>query len=125
MISSQEKREPLDPKIYAQGMAMLSAVFPAVNLSPEIYYTFLDDLREDNFIGAIKSVCREVQELYPNSNLIAIIRQKAEEYVVKKLNKTDSDKLAIGYEEPDYEQIEKVKSEWYELKNRLAREKSA
>lgn len=106
-------------------MATLSAVFPAFKFSPDLYYTFLEDLREDAFIGGVTKLCREVTELYPNTNLVALIREKSEEFFKQRAEqkKLAEQKKALGYEEPDYEEIEKAKKDWNELRDRLAREK--
>lgn len=104
---------------------LLSTFFQSANLQPEIYYKFLDDIPEDLFIGGVDKVCREVKELYPNTNLVATIRDKCEEFGVEKKKKkaeTDAKKM-LDYEEPNYAEIEKNKAEWNALKNKLAKEK--
>lgn len=124
MISPNEK-DPLDPTIYAQGMATLSSVFPAINFNPDLYYSFLEDLREDDFIGGVTRICREVTELYPNSNLVALIREHSEAARLErnKNKKASEDSKKLEYQEPDYEQIEKNKKDWYALKEKLKAEK--
>lgn len=104
-------------------MATLSSVFPAIKFSPDLYYSFLEDLREDVFIGAVTKVCKEVTELYPNTNLVALILEKAEQFMIEKKARKPEAKL-VGYDEPNYEEIEKSKKEWNELRDKLAREKS-
>ena len=116
----------MDPKIYAQGMAMLSAVFPAADLKPDLYYALLEDIREDAFIGGVEKVCRETTELFPNTNLVAVIREKCQEFWLNKNKKRVEveEKNRLGYEEPSYEEIEKNKKDWNDLRDRLAREKN-
>lgn len=106
-------------------MALLSSVFPAFKSSPEIHYAFLEDLREDDFIGGVEKICREVRELFPNTNLVALIREKSEEFRSQKMKAkvVQDQNKALEYEIPSYEEIEKNKKEWYELKKRLADEK--
>lgn len=104
---------------------LLSSFFQSANLQPDIYYRFLDDIREDHFIGGIDKVCREVKELYPNTNLVATIREKCEEFALeaKQKEKLNQERKSLGYEEPDYDAIEKQKAEWNALKQKLAKER--
>ncbi len=67
-------------KTFEKGMAILMAVFPNRNLSTtslEIYQKLLEDLSDDNFMLAISRICGEVKELYPDTNIVALIRQYA------------------------------------------------
>lgn len=102
---------------------MLSSVFPAVNFTPEIYYALLDDLREDRFIDSINKICREVTELYPNTNLVALIRQKYDEAVLEVMNKKISTehKKQLEYKEPDYAASDEARKGWIELKKKLGK----
>lgn len=85
----------------------------------------MEDLREDAFIGGVTKICREVTELYPNTNLVALIREKSEESLKQKAQekKLAAERKGLGYQEPDYEEIEKAKKEWNELRDKLAKEK--
>lgn len=123
MILREE--EPLDPKIYTQGMARLVSVFPALKFQPDIYYEFLKDLREDCFMGGVNKVILEVKELFPNTNLIAVLREKTKEFSLEKAGERSQGEFKkIGY----YEIIDDVKAEegrkdFNALRNRLAAEK--
>lgn len=123
MTFSQEK-EPLDRKIYAQGMALLASVFQAIKFNPDLYYAFLEDLREDAFIGGVEKICRDRVEFFPNTNMVALIREKSQEFMTEK---NQQKKIAEGkrlpYAEPDYAEIEKNKGDWNALKAKLAKEK--
>lgn len=106
-------------------MAQLAAVFPALNIQPEVYYKLLEDLREDAFLGGVRKICLEVTDLFPNSNLVAIVREKSQEFYLEKMKNQraveDDGKLLTN--EPSYEEIEKNKKEWNELKEKLAKAK--
>ena len=39
----------------------------------------LDDLREDLFLRSIRCIAQDLKEVYPNTNLIAYIRECSEE----------------------------------------------
>lgn len=106
-------------------MALLSSVFQSLNLNPDIYYAFLEDLREDSFTGGIKKICLEVKELYPNTNLVALIREKSTEWILERCRRRE-DKEPKKLEKPkeiDYEKCEEARQEWKELIEKLAREK--
>lgn len=105
-------------------MALLSSVFPAINFSPDIYYALLDDLREDFFMAAINKVCVEVTELFPNTNLVALIRQKYDECFSEVAQKKIiiEQKRQLDYQEPDYSKSDEARKEWLELKAKLAKE---
>ena len=62
------------------GVAILTAAFP--KLGPEeatikIWFALLRDLPADAFERGVLSVCRSVKELYPGTNLVALIRDAA------------------------------------------------
>lgn len=108
-------------------MALIFSIFPSVKPNPDLYYEFLKDIREDAFIGGVDTICREVTALYPNTNLVALIRKKAQEWFEAKAERTarDSGKKALELKEPDYAGSEEYKKGWNELLKKLAAEKDA
>ena len=65
---------------YAKGMALLSSIFGNLDLSEEklkILRPLLYDLNEEQFLGATEIICRETKEIYPGTNIVALIREKA------------------------------------------------
>lgn len=71
-------------------------------------------------------VCREVTELYPNTNLVALIREKSEEFLKEKMadKKRAEERKRLGYEEPDYGNEGDAKKEWDELLKKLSKERA-
>jgi hypothetical protein len=69
----------MDKKTFSQGMAYLSATFPALKFLPDFHFEMLEDLDGELFAKTIKDICQNQTELYPNSNIIAIIRKRAVE----------------------------------------------
>jgi hypothetical protein len=105
-------------------MAQLSVVFPAINIQPDIYYRLLDDLREDNFLGGINKICREVRELFPNTNLVALIREKTNEYCVESIGKRRAleDRKKLEFKEPDYDspELKKAREDFNKMRESIA-----
>lgn len=63
---------------FIEGMALLKEAFPARSMNPKIYFVALKDLSDEDFERAVLSVVQDHKELYPDSNLVAIIREYAE-----------------------------------------------
>ena len=55
---------------------MISTAFPDRKFEPEIYFELLKDLPDEAFLKAVVGFCKERTELYPGSNLIAILRER-------------------------------------------------
>lgn len=65
---------------FHQGIAVLSTTFQGLDVSPkrlEVWRALLDDLSDDIFLSGVQSVCRQRTELYPGTNLAALIREYA------------------------------------------------
>jgi hypothetical protein len=72
---------PMKNKTLAQGFALLSTTFPNRDFNPktlDTYKTLLADLDDDLFLHAIARICREEIALYPDTNIVALIRQYAQ-----------------------------------------------
>lgn len=55
----------------------MSKAFPGLNLDPKLYWEILNDLDGEYYLKAVMITIRDTKELYPGSNLIAIIRSLA------------------------------------------------
>ena len=65
---------------FHQGIAVLSTTFQGLDVSPkrlEVWRALLDDLSDDIFLSGVQSVCRLRTDLYPGTNLAALIREYA------------------------------------------------
>jgi len=67
----------LDKSIYLKGIGILAGVFQNYKISAGLMYSYLRDLTNEEFIKAINEIIKGMTELYPNTNLIALIREKA------------------------------------------------
>lgn len=62
-------------KAFGRGMAMFMAVTRKKysEADQEIFFDLLQGLEEGPFFLAIKSICKRQEEIYPNTNIIALI----------------------------------------------------
>jgi hypothetical protein len=70
---------------FKKSLGMMSVVFPNRRIESGVYYELLKDLDSDAVFNAVIAICKESQ-LYPDSNLIAMIRDIAQpksKYAVK------------------------------------------
>jgi len=64
-------------KTFELGIALLSKTFPNHQFDVKFMWHFLKDLGDSEFLRAIESVITTMKELYPGTNLIATIRERA------------------------------------------------
>ena len=60
---------------------ILLAVFGGISptkVKLNIWYDLLSDIDDKNFEEAIKKVCNEVKDVYPSTNIVALIRSQIE-----------------------------------------------
>jgi|SRR3990167_264652 len=92
---------------FNQGLAVLSKVFPKLEIDARFFWDMLNDLDGQYFLMAVMVFIRNTPELYPGTNLIAIIRKKTEELRLGTL-KDNSLKLEA---ETEKERIERWQNE--------------
>ena len=62
---------------FDRGIASLIQALPNRPIDCNIYWTFLNDLTDEEFLRAITEIITTQDQLYPDTNLIALIRRKA------------------------------------------------
>lgn len=67
----------LSEEKFKQGMALLTATFPAWTFTIRVYWEMLNDLSDEEFETSIIRFIKTHPEIYPNTNVIAIIRRGA------------------------------------------------
>lgn len=104
-------------------MARLAAVFPALSLQPEFYYELLNDLSEDYFAWSVMKLCKEQKELFPNTNIVALLRNRETEFFMEKIKRKPEKQ--IEYKEPEYdsEATKKAREDFIKLRDELASKK--
>lgn len=63
---------------FNKGFEALTATFPSMNLNARLYWTMLSDLDGQFFLMAVYEFIKNTKEVYPGTNMIAIIRERAE-----------------------------------------------
>lgn len=70
----------MQDQAFSKGMAILLATYPSMESKPAtlaIWRELLDDLDDAPFLNAVYRLCREEKQLYPGSNVVALIRERA------------------------------------------------
>ena len=77
----ETKRSPqMKDETYDKGMVILGRVLKNLALTKEdikTYRVLLDDLSDADFLSAIVEICQKTTEIYPGTNIVALIRQCA------------------------------------------------
>lgn len=100
---------------FQRGMFFLTEAFPKMEFSFELYWMALKDLPDDQFEKAVIDVIKNVTELYPGSNLIAILRQKCND-IYKRSIEGGTQKMLLEASDPP-------PPEWNALIKKLAAQK--
>ena len=61
---------------FVKGLTILKEAFPNRTLNAKVYFEALKDLDDEAFLGAITLLVQTTAKLYPDDNLIAMIREK-------------------------------------------------
>jgi hypothetical protein len=92
---------------FQRGYVALTAAFPGTKFNAPLLWQTLNDLDGQVFLMAVLEIVKTVKELYPGSNIIAIIREKAGE-VAEEIRSKNVLKLES---ETEKERIERWKAE--------------
>lgn len=60
---------------FIKGITILKEAFQNRNLNAKVYFESLKDLTDDQFLNAIVKIVQTTSKLYPDDNLISIIRE--------------------------------------------------
>jgi hypothetical protein len=93
---------------------LLTTAFPNRKIEPGVYYELLKDLKDEPFLKAVVDVCKTQRELFPDSNLLAILREKTAEL----------SRVQIQLGLPQGERWGKPTKEWSELVKKISDGKS-
>lgn len=64
---------------FKKGFAALTATFPSMNFNARLFWEMLSDLDGQFFLMSVWELIKNTQELYPGTNIIAILRSRSEE----------------------------------------------
>jgi len=64
----------------ARGFALICTAFPNLGMNEttlDVWAKLLEDLDDNPFLNAVLRLCREEKQLYPGTNVVALIRERA------------------------------------------------
>lgn len=64
---------------FTKGISMLLSSFRNLNIKEDtldLWFQLLDDMSDNDFMVAIKKICTETREIYPTTNIVALIREQ-------------------------------------------------
>jgi hypothetical protein len=62
---------------FKRGFAALTAAFPGMNFNARLYWELLSDLDGQFFLAAVWEFIKTHKEIFPGTNPIAILRERA------------------------------------------------
>ncbi|GEM_PF-2880499 len=60
-------------EVFKQGMAMLTAAFSGITFNMRLYRQALAEIEDEDFKSSVIEAIKTIREIYPGSNLIAIL----------------------------------------------------
>jgi len=67
----------MNKEMFGKGMSLLAEAFPERKFGLESYWIATNDLTDKEFLEAILEITMTTKEIYPGTNIIALIRSKA------------------------------------------------
>jgi hypothetical protein len=64
---------------FNKGFTALSTIFPGLNFDARLFWELLQDLDGQYFLMSVWEFVKNTKEIYPGTNIIAIIRSRTEE----------------------------------------------
>ncbi len=99
-------------------MGALAQAFPDKKMDLNFMWNFLKDLDDSSFLNSIKDFIINEPSLYPGTNIIALIREKA---LLTKNQEIKCNHVAyLEYEEPDYMFNKPTESESEEVRDMIS-----
>ena len=88
----------MEDKIFNQGMAMFTSVLAGIELTKEklkIFRLLLNDLPDFYFYEAIIHICQKNIQIYPTTNIVALIREITDQMIEKGIQKNHPSPKAL------------------------------
>lgn len=103
----------LSQQVFEKSVLLILTSFPNRKIEPVVYYELLKDLDDESFLKATVELCKDHVELYPDTNLVALLRNKYME--IKKrpqeFLKIEQERFTAGPTKEFRELIEKLAKE--------------
>ena len=107
----------VEEKQFARVVFILKEAFPKFEFNPRLYWEMLQDLNGGCLELATTEICKTLEEIYPGTNLIAILRQRTLNITKQKLLDGNNLKLTDDRCDPP-------PPEWKQMMVKLAQSKS-
>ena|SRR6185436_7114933 len=102
---------------FKKGMVILSEAFPNYEMSPTLFFECLRELNDQDFASAILDIVKTVPQIYPGSNLIAMIRERSIQFAQRRVS--NSGKIT-------HEELGDTRTEdWKKLVEKVCKERQA
>jgi len=92
---------------FKQGFSALTATFPQMNFNGQLFWAMLNDLDGQFFLMSVWELIKNTKEIYPGTNIVAIIRSRANELKIE----TQKDSTLKLEAETEKERIERWRKE--------------
>jgi hypothetical protein len=79
----------ISDKIFKEGIALLSSCYKEIGLDKvqlKVIKLLLSDLNDEEFVGAVNRFCKNNENIYPGSNISAMLRKEYEKFSIKELS---------------------------------------
>lgn len=67
----------MNRSVFNKGVSIIVRTFPSTNVDAGLWWPMLSDLTNENFERAVLEIIRSTKEIFPGTNWIALIREKA------------------------------------------------
>lgn len=101
-------------KDFLKAMTVVKEGFPRYPFNPVLYWQVLKDLDGECLIKAAEDTVKTVEQLYNDSNLLAILRNRSISLKKQKLEEMDNRKLSDDRSDPP-------PPAWEEMKKKIGR----
>lgn len=104
----------MEKKTLVIATNFLRQAFPRLEINTPILWEMLQDLDDRPFLMAVKDLCRHRTEIYPGTNMIALLRDGAREIVIREWREKQNERPKNALEE-----CSPPPPEWGELKSKI------
>jgi len=108
----------VDEKSFLKAMSILREAFPKRDINARLWHEVLKDLSGECLCDASLEICKTLEEIFPDTNLLAILRQRTLNITKQQL--LDGRNLRITDDRSD-----PPPAEWKQMLQKLAKSKSA
>jgi hypothetical protein len=78
-MGREERGDGMTKETLAKGFALICMTFPNLGMNEDalnVWARLLEDLEDNEFMGAVVDLCRNEKQIYPGTNIVALIRDR-------------------------------------------------